>query len=126
MNNEKSKTTLVMGASENTSRYSNMAIKLLNAYGHPVIALGKQKGAVDNIQILTDPKDIPAQDIDTVTLYLNPDNQKKYYNFILDLKPQRVIFNPGTENEELQDLLSKNQIHFEEACTLVLLRTSQF
>ncbi|HSQ45660.1 MAG TPA: CoA-binding protein, partial [Lutibacter sp.] len=66
------------------------------------------------------------EDIDTITLYLNENNQKSFYDYILDLKPKRVLFNPGTENEELQNLLSKNKIAFEEACTLVLLSIGKY
>ncbi len=126
MNTTASKLTLVMGASENTARYSNMAIKMLKAYGHPVLALGKQKGEVDNVKIETNTDSFLPNSIDTVTLYLNPANQEKYYDFIIGLNPKRVIFNPGTENPELEDLLHKNHIKTEEACTLVLLRTAQF
>ncbi len=120
------KTTLVIGASENPERYSNMAMKMLKSYQHPVLAFGKRKGEVSNIKIENDMslfKDIP---LDTVTLYVNPMNQVKLYQDIINLKPHRVIFNPGTENDEFQDMLKEKGIEFEEACTLVLLRTGQF
>lgn len=65
-------------------------------------------------------------DIDTVTLYLNPANQVPYYDYIISLKPKRIIFNPGTENDELESLANKNGIQTMEACTLVLLSTSQY
>ena len=124
MNN--TKTTLVIGASENVNRYSNMAMKLLKVYGHPVLALGKQKGEVDGITIETVSNCFKNSQIDTITLYLNPQNQVKYYQDIIDLKPQRVIFNPGTENDELAQKLTENGIDSEEACTLVLLRSGQY
>jgi predicted CoA-binding protein len=124
MNN--TKTTLVIGASENVNRYSNMAMKLLKVYGHPVLALGKQKGEVDGTIIETVSNCFKNSQIDTITLYLNPQNQVKYYQDIIDLKPQRVIFNPGTENDELAEKLSENGIASEEACTLVLLRSGQY
>ncbi len=126
MNKTNTKTTLVIGASENLSRYSNMAIKLLKAYGHPVLALGKSKGNVDGSTIETDINSFKHSEIDTITIYLNPDNQEKYYESIIDLHPKRVIFNPGTENEVLQEKLEKAGIEFEEACTLVLLKSQQF
>lgn len=119
-----SKKTLVMGASENIQRYSNMAIKKLRQFEHEVVAQGLREGEVDGISI--DRELIPYEDIDTVTLYLNPKNQEAYYNYILNLKPNRVIFNPGTENPEFYKKLKNENIAFEEACTLVLLNTKQY
>lgn len=126
MNKSGSKTTLVMGASENSNRYSNMAIKLLNAYGHKVLALGKVEGQVDQTRISKNPADFINEQIDTVTLYLNPMHQLQYVDYILSLKPKRVIFNPGTENYEFENKLVEAGIETEEACTLVMLRTSQY
>lgn len=126
MNINKSKTTLVMGASENPERYSNMAIQLLKSYGHPVRALGKKNGIVNGIKIETEAICENFSQIDTISLYLNPQNQKEYLKFIVCVKPKRVVFNPGTENPELYDILDANQIEWEEACTLVLLHTGQF
>lgn len=120
----KTKKTLVIGASENPSRYSNLAVKKLTAHDHAVVALGKKKGAIGNVVIETGK--LHFDDIDTVSLYLNPGNQKEYYDYILSLHPKRIIFNPGTENEELEELAQKNGIVVQEACTLVLLSTNQF
>lgn len=118
------KKTMVIGASENIARYSNMAVKKLLAHNHPVVAIGKRAGMIGNTEIITEQK--PLNDIDTVTLYLNPVNQKPYYDYILSLKPKRIIFNPGTENEELELLAEKNGIKTLEACTLVMLSTEQY
>jgi uncharacterized protein len=118
------KKTLVMGASENPGRYSNLAIKRLLNYQHPVVAIGKRKGMVTGIPIETEQK--PFNNIDTVTLYLNPAHQKQYYDYIISLHPKRIIFNPGAENDELSDLARQNGIQPIEACTLVLLNTGQF
>jgi predicted CoA-binding protein len=115
---------LVLGASENPDRYSNLAVQKLAAHEHPVIALGRKKGAIANIPIDTEKKTF--NDIDTVTLYLNPANQKEYYDYIISLHPKRIIFNPGTENDELIGLAQKNGIKAQEACTLVLLSTGQY
>lgn len=118
------KKTLVLGASENPSRYSNMAINRLLSYGHPVVAIGKRTGSVKGVEII---KDTPAMnDIDTVTLYLNPTNQQPYYDYILSLNPKRVIFNPGTENDELEEKLEANGIEPVMACTLVMLGSGQY
>jgi uncharacterized protein len=118
------KKTLVIGASENPSRYSHLALQRLQSHHHPVLAIGKHKGMVGNIVIETEKKQ--WKDVDTVTLYLNPVNQKEYYNYILSLKPHRIIFNPGAENEELAELASNKGIQPVEACTLVMLATNQY
>jgi len=116
--------TLVLEASDNPDRYSHLAIKMLAEQGHPILAIGKKAGKVDNINIITTLQ--PATDIDTVTLYVNPTNQVPYYNYILSLAPRRIIFNPGTENDELEELAQNNGIQPVIACTLVLLRTGQY
>lgn len=118
------KKTVVLGASSNPSRYSFLAVNKLKKFNHEVVAIGKRKGKAGEIEIDTEQKAVP--DVDTVTLYLNPENQKPYYNYILSLKPKRIIFNPGTENEELYSLASKNGIEPVEACTLVMLSTGQY
>jgi hypothetical protein len=118
------KKTLVMGASDNPSRYSYLAIDRLRKFGHPVVAIGRRKMKVQDVDVETDP--IPFPKVDTVTLYLNPEHQQPYYQYIVSLQPKRVLFNPGTENEELQHLLQKEGIPFMEACTLVLLSTGQY
>ena len=120
----KSMKTLVIGASVNPERYSNKAIQLLKANGHQVVAIGNREGIAHGIQI-TKIKEF-FTDIDTVTLYINPRIQSEYYQYILDLHPRRIIFNPGTENPELSDLAEENGILTENACTLVLLNLKQF
>ncbi|HWC52520.1 MAG TPA: CoA-binding protein [Chitinophagaceae bacterium] len=118
------KKTLVLGASDNPSRYSFLAINRLRNHGHPVIAIGKKKTQVADVPITNEK--IADDDVDTVTLYLNPMHQQQYYTYILSLKPKRIIFNPGAENDELYDLAKKNGIQPVEACTLVLLSTGQY
>ena len=118
------KKTLVLGASLNPGRYSNLAINRLVSYGHPVEAVGLKKGVVAGVEISTEKKQF--EDFDTVTLYLNPKRQVEYYDYIVSLKPKRVIFNPGTENPDFYEILKKNNIKSEVACTLVLLGTNQY
>lgn len=118
------KKTLVIGASENPARYSFMAIHRLAEYQHEVEALGLREGMVRGIPIRTGKPDL--RQIDTVTLYIGPDRQPEYYDYILGLKPQRVIFNPGTENEAFEQILRENQIVTEQACTLVMLGTGLY
>ncbi|QNM87004.1 CoA-binding protein [Polaribacter pectinis] len=116
--------TLVLGASTNPNRYSNIAIKRLMGKELPVAALGLRKGKIGNVVIDDEKQDY--KNIDTVTLYLNPKRQEEYYNYIIGLAPRRVIFNPGTENMEFVKLLKENNIESEIACTLVLLSTNQY
>ncbi len=118
------KKTLVIGASTNPERYSNMAINRLLKYNHTVVALGLKKGVVAGVEIT--PEKAPFKNINTVTLYLNPKRQEEYYDYIVSLKPERVVFNPGTENPEFYKILKENNIESEVACTLVLLGTNQY
>ena len=119
-----SKKTLVLGASSNPSRYSYLAVNKLREHQHPVVAIGKKTALVADVAVQSEAPPIP--DLDTVTLYLNPENQKKYYDYILSQHPRRVIFNPGAENPEFEKILDDNGIQIMEACTLVLLGTGQY
>lgn len=119
-----SKKTLVIGASEKAERYSNMAIKKLRANNHPVVAVGNKEGKVADVTIIKGHPDF--NDIDTVTLYINPKIQESYYDYILGLHPKRIVFNPGTENTELEEIANKNGIETIEACTLVMLSLKNY
>jgi hypothetical protein len=118
------KKTLVLGASDNPSRYSYLAMNRLQANRHPVVAVGRKQTAVSGIDIHKE--HVAADDVDTVTLYLNPQNQVEYYDYILGLKPKRIIFNPGTENPELMQMAKQAGIQPVVACTLVMLSTGQY
>ncbi len=118
------KKTLVLGASDNPARYSYKAVSNLLRNGHSVIAVGNKKSSVIGIEIT---KEFPETgSVDTVTLYLNPANQRPYYEAIIHLNPKRIIFNPGTENPELEQLADDAGIETVEACTLVMLATGQY
>jgi predicted CoA-binding protein len=118
------KKTLVIGASTNPDRYSNMAIQSLRRHQHEVIALAKRAGKVADVEIKTE---FPQkEDIHTVTMYVGAERQLEYYQALLELKPERVIFNPGAENFELADMLEINGIETIEGCTLVMLSTGQY
>jgi predicted CoA-binding protein len=116
--------TLVIGASTNLNRYSNLVIHRLRAKGYPVQAIGNREGTIADVEILTEKTHL--EDIHTVTLYLNAKRQQEYYDYIVSLKPQRVIFNPGTENPEFYDILLKNDIEVDVACSMVLLASNQY
>lgn len=119
-----SKKTVVIGASPNTSRYSNKAVNLLRRYGHSVVALGIRKGKIADVPITLDKPEL--HDVHTVTMYVGPKRHPEWYDYILNLKPQRLIFNPGTENSYLKELAEKDSIEVVENCTLVMLRQELF
>lgn len=118
------KRTLVVGATTNPDRYAYLAANRLIDHGHQIELLGIKKGEVRSIPIKT--KEEIRGEFDTVTLYVGPKNQASYIDYIIDLKPKRVIFNPGTWNSEFADKLKENQIQTEEACTLVMLSAGTY
>ena len=113
------KKTLILGASDNTSRYAYKAARMLKSYGHPVVNVGIREGEVLGEPIHTD-KPV-MNDIDTVTLYVGTNNLPFWFDYILSVKPKRIIFNPGTEHPELWKLAKANGIEPIEGCTLVML-----
>lgn len=115
---------MVLGASPNPNRYSYSAVRQLQDKGHEVIPVGIRTGIIEGIVIQQDNPDIEG--VDTVTLYLNPERQKPYYDYILGLQPKRIIFNPGTENPELIQLARKAGIEPVVACTLVMLAVGNY
>jgi predicted CoA-binding protein len=118
------KNTLIIGATPNPTRYAYKAAQMLKAKGHDIINVGIKTGAVAGVEI-EQPGTI-HNDVDTITLYIGPHLQNEYYDYILQTNPRRVIFNPGTENPELEELLNEHAIEPIEACTLVMLATGQF
>lgn len=116
--------TLVLGASLQKERYANMAIKRLINRELWVVGIGSREGNVGDCHIYS--TQIELNNIHTVSIYLNAKNQEGYYDYIIRLNPKRVIFNPGSENVNLETLLIKNKIFFERACTLVLLNLNQY
>jgi predicted CoA-binding protein len=125
MTMETNKITLVIGATTKPDRYGNIAIKRLRAHGHTVLAIGVDEGTVADVPIGNEK--LPFEAVDTVTLYVRPAIQhESYEDYILGLKPKRVIFNPGTENPAFEDRLQKAGIEPIEACTLVMLSTGQY
>ena len=116
--------TLVIGATTKEDRYANRAIKALRKQHYPVIAFGQKAGKVEDVEIETEWN--PDWDIETVTLYLGPQNQESYIDKIIALKPDGVIFNPGTENPVFIEKLRAAKIHPEIACTLVMLSIGNY
>src|SRR5882724_7163889 len=120
------KKTVIIGATTNPSRYAYLAAATLNEHAIEFVPVGIKKGEVFGKQILDLRLHPNVSDVDTVTLYINPSNQLEWYDYILKLKPKRVVFNPGTENPEFEKLLEEKNIEALEACTLVMLRTDQY
>jgi predicted CoA-binding protein len=118
------KRTLVLGASPNPIRFSHKAVKSLVRHGHEVIPIGIREGDIMWQKIIIGKPKI--NNIDTITLYLNPENQKEYYNYIIGLNPKRIIFNPGSENQELIELAMKSNIEVAIACTLIMLNSHKY
>lgn len=118
------KKTVVIGANENPSRYSNIAVRRLKRHGHEIVPVGLREGEIDGIKILKGQP--PIENVDTVTMYVGPQNQPPLYDYILSLNPKRIIFNPGAENPELEKLAEAKGIEVVEACTLVMLSTGEY
>lgn len=105
-------------------RFSHKAVQRLSSHGHEVVAFGLKEGEINGVTVDTELK--KYDDIHTVTLYVNPSRQPDYYEYILSLQPERVIFNPGTENPDFYKMLEEKEIKHEVACTLVMLASNQY
>lgn len=117
---------MIIGATTNPGRYAYLAARMLTEYNHEIVPVGIKDGAVFGKQIL-DIYDRPAiEGVDTVTLYIGPQRQPEHIDYILGLKPKRIIFNPGTENDEFIKRAEEEGVEALEACTLVMLRSRQF
>lgn len=115
----------VLGASDKPQRYSYKAAQLLRAHGHIVHPVTNRNIEVEEGQVYEHVSEI-ASEIDTLTLYVNPEHQKHHTQDIIAKKPRRIIFNPGTECEEHEALFEEAGIKVDRACTIVLLKTGQF
>jgi predicted CoA-binding protein len=120
------KKTVIIGATNNPSRYAYLAAQMLHEFAHEFVPVGIKEGEVLGVTILNIRATPAIETVDTVTLYISHDLQPQWYQYIVSLKPKRVIFNPGTENEEFENILIANNIEPIQACTLVMLRTGQY
>jgi len=120
------KRTVIIGATPNPNRYAYFAAQKLNRYNHPILPVGIKKGSIEGIDIIDLRKKPELENVDTVTMYINPTHQDEWEGYILSLKPRRIIFNPGTENPAFAAKASQQGIEPLNACTLVMLSTGTY
>jgi len=119
------KRTLVLGASPNPNRFAYKALRSLQRRDIPMVAIGRKDADLEGIKIRTG-KPLDIGDIHTIAIYMNAELQKEFYDYILKLKPSRVIFNPGTRNPEFSDMVREQGIEVVDDCLLVMLNTGRF
>lgn len=115
----------ILGASADRERYAFKAQRLLKQHGHRVVPVSVREGVIDGDAAVADLAAITVP-VDTVTVYVRPTVSSTLREPLLALRPKRVIFNPGTENPELETALRAAGITVQEACTLVLLDAGEF
>jgi predicted CoA-binding protein len=120
------KKTVIVGATPNRSRYAFIAAEQLTDYEHEIVPIGIKKGEVFGKKILPIRQNPVIEDVHTITLYLGAKHQPEYYGYLLSLNPQRIIFNPGTENDEFIRLAQNKGIEIVAGCTLVMLRVGNY
>ncbi|MFZ6014353.1 MAG: CoA-binding protein [Bacteroidota bacterium] len=120
------KKTVIIGATTNPGRYAYLAARMLKDYNHKIVPVGVKDGFVFGEEILDIFEKPVIRDVDTVTLYIGPHRQPEWYDYILSLKPKRIIFNPGTENDEFEGKAAAQGVETVEGCTLVMLRSNQY
>lgn len=120
------KRTVIVGATPNSARYAYTAAELLMDYDHDIVPIGIRKGLIEDKEIQDIRQKPIISDVDTITLYIGPHRQQEWYEYLLSLKPRRIIFNPGTENSEFEKLAQANGVEVIKGCTLVMLSTHQY
>ena len=120
------KKTVIIGATTNPARYAHLAAEMLTEHGHEIVPVGIRHGEVFGKPILDIRQKPVIKEVNTVTLYIGPHRQPEWVDYILSLKPKRIIFNPGTENPEFEKKAKTSGIEIVEGCTLVMLSTGQF
>lgn len=120
------KKTVVLGSTPNPARYAYIAAHMLRDYKHEIVPVGIKKGELAGKEILNLREKPEIEDVDTVTLYVGTRNLPEWYDYILSLAPKRIIFNPGTENQELVKRAKDKGIEVVYGCTLVMLRSGHY
>lgn len=118
------KKTIIIGASPNKERYAYKATALLASKGHEVVPVGVREGQIAGLDIVSGQP--PVKEVHTVSLYIGPQRQEPYYEYILNLKPKRIIFNPGTENPELETKAKKQGVETVNNCTIIMLNINEY
>ena len=118
------KRTIILGATTDSSRYAFLAANKLARFGHQIIKVGIKSGEVAGVPI--ERPELIHEDVDTITMYVGTQNQGPLYDYILNTQPKRIIFNPGTENSELEKLAEQKGIEIVLGCTLVMLSTGEY
>lgn len=118
--------TVIVGATTNQARYAYLAAQMLKEEKLEIVPLGIKKGDLFGVPILDIREKPSIENVHTITLYIGPQHQPQYYEYLLSLNPKRIIFNPGTENYAFEKMIAAQGIEALEACTLVLLRTGQY
>jgi uncharacterized protein len=126
LNSEKLKRTVIIGATTDRSRYAYLAAQMLSQYQHEIVPVGIKKGEVFGKEILNIFEKPAIKDVDTITMYIGPHRQPEWYDYLISLKPKRIIFNPGTENDVLENMAEEKGIEVVQGCTLVMLRSHQY
>lgn len=122
---EKSQRVAILGASDDPDRYSFKAFEMLKEHGHTPVPVSPKLKSLQDIPVVAHLSEIQGP-IDTLTMYVNPQVSTALKKEILAVRPNRIIFNPGSENPELASELEKVGTQVVVACTLVMLRTGQF
>jgi uncharacterized protein len=120
------KRTVIIGATTDRSRYAYLAAQMLSQYQHEIVPIGIKKGEVFGKEILNIFEKPAIKDVDTITMYIGPHRQPEWYDYLMSLKPKRIIFNPGTENDVLENMAEEKGIEVVQGCTLVMLRSHQY
>jgi hypothetical protein len=115
---------VVLGASPDPGRYSYRAVRQLVKRNYEVVAIGKKKGLIGDILIETGQP--PIQDVHTILIYLSPHHQGEIFDYVLSLRPKRVIFNPGTESPEFEEILISHNVEVVHDCSLVMMAMDRF
>ena len=99
-------------------------VKSLIRHKIDVVAVGFREGEIGGIKILTGQPEV--KNVHTVSLYIGPKRQPEYYEYILSLKPKRIIFNPGTINEKFMSLAKQKKIGIITDCALVMVSSGKY
>lgn len=120
------KKTVIIGSNRSPLKYPQQAASMLYDGQIDFVPMGVVNGEVLGKSILNIYDHPKVDNVHTITLYINPHKQKQWFDYMLSLAPKRIIFNPGTENQEFKSLAESKGIECLYACTLVMLSIGDF